>query len=69
MIFFYKDTKKDIIMTDENEELYSNTNICQFCEKKSESDKVRDHCHLTGKNRGPAHSKNIINVTQKRSDF
>ena len=22
---------------------------CRFCEKNFESDKVRDHCHLTGK--------------------
>ena len=25
--------------------------ICRFCEKNIESDKVRDHCHLTGKYR------------------
>ena len=33
------------------------------------SDKVRDHCHLTGKYRGPAHNVCNINVKQKDSSF
>ena len=37
-------------MTEEDEEDFQNDNICRFCEKKNiESDKVRDHCHLSGK--------------------
>ena len=40
-----------------------------FVKKNIDSDKVRDHCHLTGKYRGPAHSKCNINVTQKQSNF
>ena len=43
-------------------------NICRFCEKNIECDKVRDHCHLTGNCRGPAHSKCDINVTQDKSN-
>ena len=69
MAFYFKKTKKDIIMTEENEEDYKNDNICRFCEKNIESDKVRDHCHLTGKYRGPAHSNCNVNVTQKQSNF
>ena len=69
MAFYFKNTKKDINMTDEDKEDYRNKNICRFCEKFIESDKVRDHCHLTGKYRGPAHSKCNINVTQKQSNF
>ena len=68
MAFYFKKTKKDIIMTEKNED-YKNNNICRFCEKNIESNKVRDHCHLTGKYRGPAHSKCNINVTQKQSNF
>ena len=56
-------------MEQKDEEDYRNNNICRFCEKNIESDKVRDHCHLTGKYRGPARSKCNINVTQKQSDF
>ena len=67
--FYFKNTKKDIIMTDEDEEEYRNNTICRLCEKFIESDKVRDHCHLTVKYRGPAHSKCNINVTQKQSNF
>ena len=44
-------------------------NICRFCEKNIESHEVRDHCHLTGKYRSPAHSICNINVTQGQSNF
>ena len=62
MTFYFKKTKKVIIMTKKDEEDYRNNNICRFCEKNIMSDKVRDH--LTGKYREPAHSKCNINVTQ-----
>ena len=43
---------------------FKNNNICRFCEKNNKSVKVRDHCHLTGKYRVPAHSKCFNTVTQ-----
>ena len=67
--FYFKETKKDIIMTQEDEEKYKNSNICRFCEKEIISGEVRDHCHLTGKYRGPAHNTCNINVKQKDSNF
>ena len=63
MTFYFKNTKKNIILTEEVEEDCRKNNVCQFCEKHIECDKVRDHCHLTGKYRGPAHNKCNINVT------
>ena len=69
MAFYFKNTKKDIIMTEKDEEDYRSSNVCRFCEREILSDKVRDHCHLTGKYRGPAHSKCSINVTQDQINF
>ena len=42
MAFVFKNTKKDIIMTQEAEEDFRNNNLCRFCEKKIESDKGKD---------------------------
>ena len=69
MALRFKNTKKDIIMTEKDDEDYRDTNVCRFCEKNFECDKVRDHCHSTRKYRGPAHNKGKINVTQKQSNF
>ena len=69
MASYLKNTKKDIIMSKENEEDFKNNNICRFCEKEILSDKVRDHCHLTGKYRGPAHNTCNINVKRKDNNF
>ena len=71
MVFYLlKNTKKDFIMIQEDEEDFDSNNICRFCEKKDiKSDKVRDHCHLTGKYRRPAHNTCDINVQQKHSQF
>ena len=67
MAFYFKSTRKDILMTGDKEEDYRINNICRFCEKEILSDKVGDHCHLTGRYRGPAHSICKINVAQDQS--
>ena len=69
MAFYFENTKKEIIMTKEDEEVFKNNNICRFCEKEILSDKVRDRCHLTGKYRGSAPKTCNINVRQADSIF
>ena len=67
--FYFNNTEEDIIMIREDTEDFENNKICRICEKKFESDKYRDHCHLTGKYRGPAHNTCNKNITQKQSNF
>ena len=49
-----KHVNKDLIMSEEEENLFQQGNSCQICKKLIENDeeKVRDHCHETGKFRG-----------------
>ena len=69
MAFYFKNTEKRFNMTKEDEEDFMKNNICRFCEKEKISDKVRDHSHLTGKNRGPVHKSCNIFATQKQKSF
>ena len=66
MAFCFKNTRKDIIMTVKDVEVYIDRNTCRFSEKNS-IDKIRDHCHLTCKNKGPARITCNIIVTQQQS--
>ena len=54
-------------MTEEEEHLFQESNSCWICKKLIDNDeeKVRDHCHLTGKFRGAAHWN--CNITKKVS--
>ena len=54
-----KHFNKKLKMTIEDEENYQNSQNCWICDQKiiNNKDKVRDHCHITGKYRGAAHSQ------------
>ena len=52
-----KHFNKNLVMTEEEEHLFQQSNNCWICKKLIDNDdeKVRDHCHITGKFRGAAH--------------
>ena len=56
-----KHFNKNLIMSIEEEDQFVKTEICWICNKLIENDKVRDHCHITGKYRGAAHWNCNIN--------
>ena len=45
-----------MIFTDNDNNNYIKSYICHICEKPLYIDKVRDHCHITGKYMGAAHN-------------
>ena len=54
------DFLKDVVFTDADMKHFKNSKICCICKEKfkdGDDDKVRDHCHFTGKYRGVAHNK------------
>ena len=51
--------KHDRIETEEDKKKFAKTNTCWICKDKFDTDnkdKVWDHCHITGKFRGPAYN-------------
>ena len=59
-----KHFNKNLIMFAEEEERFQLSNSCWICDKIFDvgDDKVRDHCHITGKYREPAHWSCNINL-------
>ena len=58
-----KDFNKTLIMNEEEEYLFQQSNSCWICGKLIDNDdeKVRDHCHITGKFRGATQRSCNIN--------
>ena len=59
-----KHFNKSLIMSGEEEHLFQQNNSCWICEKFIDNgdEKVKDHCHVTGKFRGTAHWSCNINL-------
>ena len=47
---------KDMIFTEEDKQKFINTSDCWICGEHLGNDRVRDHCHYTGRYRGAAHN-------------
>ena len=53
---FYK-RFKPLKMSAKDQKLFNEAKTCHICSLELGEDKVRDHCHFTGKYRGAAHNK------------
>ena len=59
---------KKMIITDEEEEQFNKASNCWICGKYLNiSDRVRDHCHYTGRYRGAAHNKCNLNYRKQNN--
>nr|XP_013189482.1 unnamed protein product [Amyelois transitella] len=56
-----------MIFTDDDETEFIKATRCHICNNFVFSDRVRDHCHVTGRYRGPAHPQ--CNLQFKRPSF
>ena len=59
--------KKKMIFGEKEAEDFNNATNCWICEGELGPDKVRDHCHFTGRYRGAAH--NQCNLKYKKPAF
>ena len=59
-----KHFNKDLIMSTKEKERFQLANSCSICDKLFDvgDEKVRDHCHITGKYRGASHWSCNINL-------
>ena len=66
-IFRVFDCHKKMIFTRKDKEEFNKSTNCWICNGLLGEDRVRDHCHFTGKFRGAAH--NICNLKFKKPKF
>ena len=55
---------ENLIMTEEEKNLFQKSNNCWICKKiiNNDEEKVRDHCHVTGKFRDFTHKSCNLNL-------
>ena len=58
---------KEMIFTKEDEKHYDKASDCWICGEYLGNDRVRDHCHYTGRYRGPAHNSCNLKYRKPKS--
>ena len=59
--------EKEIIFTEEDRKQFNKVSDCWICGEYLGNDKVRDHCHFTGRYRGPAHNSCNLKYRKPKS--
>ena len=58
---------KEMIFTEEDEKQFNKASDCWICGEYLGNDRVRDHCHYTGRYRGPAHNSCNLKYRKPKS--
>ena len=58
---------KQIIFTEEDRKQFNKASGCWICGEYLGNDRVRDHCHFTGRYRGPAHNSCNLKYRKPKS--
>ena len=59
--------EKEIIFTEEDRKQFNKASDCWICGEELGNDRVRDHCHFTGRYRGPAHNSCNLKYRKPKS--
>ena len=59
--------EKEIIFTEEDRKQFNKASDCWICGEYLGNDRVRDHCHFTGRYRGPAHNSCNLKYRKPKS--
>ena len=59
--------KKEMIFTEEDRKQFNKASDCWICGEYLGNDRVRDHCHYTGRYRGPAHNSCNLKYRKPKS--
>ena len=59
--------QKKMIFTEEDREQFNKASDCWICGEELGNDRVRDHCHYTGRYRGPAHNNCNLKYRKPKS--